>query len=197
MDVSHDASAELMSLSPREILARCQLFPKIPCQGCASGTPSRQSLILPAFSTISRYIVITVYCSDSDGGLDMNETKEMSALTLKEAHEGRVLEVELTGKLTADDYQQFVPVVERLIRQHGKIRMLVNMHDFHGWSSGALWQDIKFDLKHFSDIERVAMIGENKWQHGMAVFCKPFTAAEVRYFDRSAIDEAQAWLAST
>ena len=64
------------------------------------------------------------------------------------------------------------------------------------WTAGALWQDIKFDARHFSDIERMAIVGETKWQQGMAVFCKPFTAARIRYFDRPAIEEARGWLAS-
>jgi hypothetical protein len=70
------------------------------------------------------------------------------------------------------------------------------MHDFHGWTAGALWEDIKFDARHFKDIERVALVGETKWQQGMAVFCKPFTAARIRYFDHAAIDQARAWLTS-
>jgi hypothetical protein len=74
--------------------------------------------------------------------------------------------------------------------------MLVDMHDFHGWTAGALWQDIKFDARHFSDIERIAMVGETKWQHGMAVFCKPFTAAKIRYFARTEIEQVRAWLVS-
>ncbi len=76
-----------------------------------------------------------------------------------ELHEelgGKVLVVKLTGKLDKPDYGQFVPAVERLIKQHSKIRMLVRMHEFHGWTMGALWEDIKFDLHHFSDIERLA-----------------------------------------
>ncbi len=120
----------------------------------------------------------------------------MSAVTLKETNGGKVLEVQLTGKLAKEDYEHFVPAVERSVKAHGKIRMLVEMHDFHGWTAGALWQDIKFDAKHFADIERLAIIGETKWQHGMAVFCKPFTSAEVRYFDRPAIQQAREWLAS-
>ena len=31
--------------------------------------------------------------------------------------------------------------------------MLVEMHDFHGWTAGAIWEDIRFDAKHFTDIE--------------------------------------------
>jgi hypothetical protein len=124
----------------------------------------------------------------------MSEVKELSAVTLREANESKVLEIQLTGKLSKDDYAQFVPAVERLVKQHGKIRLLVDMHEFHGWTASALWEDIKFDAKHFKDIERIAMAGEKNWQHGMAVFCKPFTAAKVRYFDRGVLDEARAWL---
>ena len=110
------------------------------------------------------------------------------SVELREEAGGKVFVAKLTGKLTKDDYQQFVPEVERLIRQHGKVRMLVEMHGFHGWTAGALWEDIKFDWKHFGDIERLALIGERKWEAGMATFCKPFTRATIRYFDQS-----QAW----
>ena len=126
----------------------------------------------------------------------MSEVKEMSAVTLTETNGGKVLEFQMTGKVTRGDYEQFVPAVERLVKEHGRIRILVEMHDFHGWTAGALWQDIKFDAKHFKDIDRVAMVGETKWQHGMAVFCKPFTTASIRYFDHAAIDQARAWLNS-
>ena len=126
----------------------------------------------------------------------MIDAKQTSGVTLKEINGGRTLEVELRGRLSKEDYEQLVPVVERLVKQYGKIRMLVEMHDFHGWTASALWQDIKFDLKHFNDIERVAMVGEAARQHGMAVFCKPFTAAKIRYFDCNGVDQAHAWLES-
>jgi hypothetical protein len=116
------------------------------------------------------------------------------SVELREEAGGKVLAVKLSGKLTKQDYEQFVPEVERLIGQHGKIRMLVQMHDFHGWTLGALWEDIKFDVKHFGDIERLALVGDRKWEAGMAAFCKPFTRATVRYFDESKYDEAMAWV---
>lgn len=72
--------------------------------------------------------------------------------------------------------------------------MLVGMHEFHGWTAGALWEDIKFNLKHFTDIERLALVGERKWEASMAVFCKPFTTAMIRYFDAAKFDEAVKWI---
>lgn len=118
------------------------------------------------------------------------------AIKLEEKSGGKMLEVSLTGKLVKEDYETFVPAVERLVKQHGKIRMLMAMHDFHGWTAGALWEDTKFAAHHFRDIERLAVVGETKWQHGMATFCKPFTTAEVRHFDHTAMDEARVWLES-
>ncbi len=119
------------------------------------------------------------------------------AVELKELDGGKLLEVHLTGKLSKEDYAEFLPVVERLVRQHGKLRLFVEMRDFHGWTAGALWEDIKFDVRHFRDIERLALVGEKKWEKGMAVFCKPFTTAKVRYFERAKADEARAWLQET
>jgi len=117
------------------------------------------------------------------------------AVQLNEKSGGKVLEVRVSDKLTHADYKQFVPEFERLVKQNGKIRVLFEMAGLHGWTGSALWDDIKFTLKHFSDIERLAMAGEQKWEKGMSVFCKPFTTAEIRYFDRASIADAQAWLA--
>lgn len=116
------------------------------------------------------------------------------AIKLTEQNSGKVLEVQVSGKLVHDDYRQFQPEFERLAKQNGKIRVLFEMVDFHGWEGGALWDDIKFDLKHFSDIERLAMVGDKTWEKGMSVFCKPFTTSKIRYFDRAALAEARAWL---
>ena len=58
-----------------------------------------------------------------------------------------------------------------------------------------LWEDIKFDLKHFNHIERLAMLGESKWEKGMAAFCKPFTTAKIRYFDSKDAAAAREWIA--
>ena len=113
---------------------------------------------------------------------------------LHETDEGKVLTIKAEGKLSKEDYETFVPKVEQLIRQFGKIRILFEMKDFHGWDASALWQDIKFDIRHFKDIERLALVGDKKWEKGMGVFCKPFTTAKVKYFDVNEADKAQDWI---
>lgn len=107
---------------------------------------------------------------------------------------GRVLEVELHGKLQRSDFDRVGPQVDRLIRKFGKIRILVAMRDFEGWDVGALWEDLKWEARHFNDVERLAIVGEESWQKWMAGFCKPFTTADIRYFSFAQLDEAHEWL---
>ena len=116
------------------------------------------------------------------------------AIKLREENGGRQLNIHVTDKLTAEDYGHFVPEFERLVEQHGKLDVRFDMTGFHGWTAGAMWEDTKFALHHFGDINRLAIIGEKRWQEGMAAFCKPFTKAEVHYFDHENADQADKWL---
>jgi hypothetical protein len=116
------------------------------------------------------------------------------AVEVKHDAANEFLAVTASGKLSKADYEHFVPEVERLIAEHGKIRLLFQMKDFHGWEMGALWEDVKFDVKHFKDIERLALVGDKKWEAGMAAFCKPFTTAKIKYFDVAQVEEAKSWL---
>jgi len=116
------------------------------------------------------------------------------SVELIEDHEGKVLTVRATGKLETEDYDHFLPEIERLIKQHGKIRVLFDMHDFHGWKLGAAWEDLKFDIKHYADIERLAVVGERDWEKWMTTFCRPFTTAKIKYFDHQDREQAVEWV---
>jgi len=101
---------------------------------------------------------------------------------------------EQAGQLAREDYEKLVPAVDRAVQRHGKVGMLVVVPDFHGWTMGALGEDTGFAVHHFRDIERLAVVGENKQQKGMATFCAPFTTATVRSFEEAQMDVARAWL---
>ena len=118
-------------------------------------------------------------------------------IQLNEEHDGKFLTIHVTGHLVRADYDIFVPVCERLIRQHGKLRVLFDMTGLQGWDAGAApLGKTSNSISNTSptDIERLAMVGENKLQHGMAAFFKPFTKATTRYFDHNQMDAAQKWL---
>jgi len=108
-----------------------------------------------------------------------------------------MLGFKMSGKLHDADYQQFVPIVETAIKAHGKVRLLAQFEDFHGWDLHAMWDDTKFATKHCADVERIALVGEKKWEEWMAKVCRPFTLAKLQYFDAKDIAAAWKWLAET
>ncbi len=117
-------------------------------------------------------------------------------LEISELDDGRVIDVTILGKLTDADYEQFVPLTERRIKQFGKIGMLIVLKDFGGWDLDAMWDDLKFDIKHFSDIERMAIVGHSKWDKFLSALSRPFTAAEIKYFDEHELTAARQWVAN-
>ena len=106
----------------------------------------------------------------------------------------KVLGFKLSGKLHDADYKTFVPMVDAAAKT-GKVRMLAQFHDFHGWDAKALWDDIKFATTHCTKFEKIALVGDKACEKWMAAVCKPFTMAKIRYFDTAEIDAAKAWLA--
>lgn len=105
-----------------------------------------------------------------------------------------VLGFRLSGKLHDADYQNFVPLIDAALKKHPKVRVLALFQDFHGWDLHALWDDIKFSTTHCTKLDRIALVGEKKWEEWMAKVCKPFTLAKVRYFDHRDVDVAWTWL---
>jgi hypothetical protein len=116
------------------------------------------------------------------------------AIQFNEENGGKILVVHAPGTLVKADYGPFVSEFERLLRRRGKLHVLFDMTGLQGWDAGAAWEEFKFDMEHFADIERLAMVGDKKWERGMAAFFKPLTKATTRYFDRDDAVAARLWL---
>lgn len=105
-----------------------------------------------------------------------------------------VIAFRLTGKLHDEDYKSFVPEVEALIAREGKIRLLLQLENFQGWDLHAAWDDITFGIKHFRDLERIAVVGDLGWEKWMLKLSKPFSEAKTRFFPADEMIAAWDWL---
>lgn len=105
-----------------------------------------------------------------------------------------VIVIRALGKLVREDYPLFTAQFEQITRKNGKLRVLFDMTEFDGWDPAGIWEEMKFDIQHNSDIRRLAAVGEEKWHHALVMVFKPFAAAEVRYFLHGEADKAKHWL---
>jgi hypothetical protein len=116
-------------------------------------------------------------------------------ITIEQREGEDFITMRAAGKLTGTDYDAAVPEIENLLELHGKpLRMMIRLEEFRGWDLGALWDDLRFDVKHHDDFGRVAVVGDSKWQEWGAKLSNPFFGSEIRYFDWNDMDSARAWL---
>jgi len=108
-----------------------------------------------------------------------------------------ILAIRVSGKLTHEDYQAFLPQLEDKINAQGKVSIFFELDNFSGWEIKAAKDDFNFALKHLSDFQQVAIVGDKVWEHWMVLMAKPFLAlnnGEIRYFDREDLQSAWDWL---
>jgi len=111
--------------------------------------------------------------------------------------EDKVIGVHVEGTLSKEDYDNFELLLKDTLEKHGKARLLVHLENFEGWDSlAAAWKDLELDVRHYSDFEKLAVVGENRWQEWGTKIAQPFTRAKVRYFDHADLDAAWKWIHS-
>jgi nucleotide-binding universal stress UspA family protein len=117
-------------------------------------------------------------------------------ITIDDQSTDSVFGFHLSGTLTRDDYRKYLPRIEEAIRAHGKVSVLVHIEPLSGIKFGALWEELKFDLKHFRHFKRIALVGDKKWHEWSISFASHLTSAEGRYFPSTDLDEAWRWIRS-
>ena len=101
----------------------------------------------------------------------------------------------VSGQLTEADYDAAIPELENeLLLRHEPLRLMIVLEDFRGRDFGALWKELKFDVRHSSDFGRIAVLGDSKMEEWGAHLTLPLLGSEVRYFDRTERAAARAWL---
>ena len=112
-----------------------------------------------------------------------------------EARDG-VIAVRATGKLTRDDYRQFTPKFDDLAKMTPPSRLLIELVDFHGWNLSGLWAELKFDVRHRSGFQAIAIVGDKPWQEWGTRLTAPFFRTKIRFFRPDERDRALSWLIS-
>ena len=92
--------------------------------------------------------------------------------------------VKASGKLTDADYQDLLPRLESAIAGFGPLRMFIDMEDFRAIELQAAW----------NDFERVAIVGDKRWEELSAKAFDLITEGDFRYFDGADRGRARAWI---
>ncbi len=127
----------------------------------------------------------------------MSELKEHGlSVGISRAGNDLYLELKVTGKLTHQDYQTFVPVLENALAgvKDPQINALVDCLALEGWELRAAWDDLKLGVKHGREFNKIAIVGNKPLEQWAAKIGSWFISGEMAYFENR--EEALNWLVS-
>jgi hypothetical protein len=101
-----------------------------------------------------------------------------------------------SGVLKRSEFGGTQDAAARAIDAGAKPRILAILENFEGWEMGADWNDLDFMLSHGSEIAKIAIVGDPRWQTEALAFAGAgFRSAPVKFFPPSQLAAARAWLA--
>ena len=102
----------------------------------------------------------------------------------------------VSEKISTEDYDKLMPVIDKAIEEQGEINMLVLIEDFKGVSEWeAVKKDYNFGTQEYKKVERCAFVSDKDWHKWMVKIRDPFTRrTEEKYFETGQLEEAWAWV---
>jgi hypothetical protein len=104
------------------------------------------------------------------------------------------LYIKVIGILNHQDYQKITPLIESAVEgvNEPKLNLFFDAYELEGWELRAAWDDLKIGLKNGSDFNKIAIVGNRKWQEYAAKIGNWFTQGEIKHFDDA--ERALNWL---
>ena len=115
-------------------------------------------------------------------------------LDYREDGNSGVVEIEVEGRISREEFDHVAARLEAFIASHGKVRLLEVIRDFEGIDARAFWDDLKFSLRHLNDFSRCAIVTRAKWIRAWSNVVGSIYHCELAHFEPHQIDEARAWL---
>src|SRR3974390_686951 len=111
----------------------------------------------------------------------MSERKPMPINVQRES--SNIYRMQISGVLRKSELDKVQALAAEEITRSGGIRLLFVLDQFQGWEKGADWSDLSFYLEHGDDIEKIAIVCDEKFRDGAMAFAGAgMRKGEVRYF---------------
>ena len=115
-------------------------------------------------------------------------------IAIKRNKERLFIEITMLGKLTHEDYQVFVPMIDKALKEAKDLEadLLVDMKRLKGWEFLAAWDDFKFGVKHRNAFDKMAIIGSKKWEEQSMAMVSHLMKGKAKFFKER--KKALSWL---
>jgi len=110
---------------------------------------------------------------------------------------GGVVTIRISGKLTHAEHVEGQKKMGEIIRKQGKMRGLILLEDYLGNEKEGDWGDISFQVEYDPFIEKMAIVGDRKWEAQALLFTgKGVRRVPIEFFEPVDLAKAKDWLAT-
>jgi hypothetical protein len=107
-----------------------------------------------------------------------------------------IFRLDVSGVLTRADFEKSEVVLAGEIPHLGQLRLLFVLKDFEGWEADTNWNDLTFYVKHGENVERIAIVGDARWESESMMFAAAgLRRAPVKFFVND-LASARHWLSA-
>lgn len=106
----------------------------------------------------------------------------------------KTIELDIQGEVTAQDYKELRPQLEKIFRKNGRMKFLILLEDLKTFTMGAAYEDIKLDLMNLKDVGTTAIVGNKKTQETLTKVIDKIFPARVKFFETNRQADAEKWL---
>jgi hypothetical protein len=117
-------------------------------------------------------------------------------IEVQEQPDTNIVEMTLSGSVTAQEFDDTLAALKAAIERHGRIRLLeqIGELDTPPIPLSKLWEDVRFSFEHLSDVTHVAVVADQGWIGVYVNMLNPLMKAELKHFKRAELDVARSWL---
>ncbi len=120
----------------------------------------------------------------------------MAATLEKEGDNVIVLRV--SGILKKSEFDAVINAEAEQWKPQTRVKLLVLAGAFQGWERNEDWGDLSFFLKYGDQIEKIAIVGDPKWETELLIFSAAgLRRAPVQFFRLEHVASARAWLTTS
>jgi hypothetical protein len=109
---------------------------------------------------------------------------------------GDIYRLDISGVLQKADYRRCEAELKTELERAGSAKLLCVLTGFEGWERGADWSDLSFYVNYGDAIQRIAIVGNERWRSEMLMFAAAdLRRGPVEFFPEGDLTKARAWLA--
>ena len=105
-----------------------------------------------------------------------------------------VVAYQFDHKITKDEVKEIHDELRKAIAENDSVRIFADCRNLEGMDPSAVIEDLKLAPEYVSDIERFAVIGDNKWLEFLSKAGDKLTQGETRYFSPHEFSKARQWI---